>query len=94
MALPLAAKELLMNSPKALADPISDCIVEPMLAEPSAVHAPYAAAGPPHVCAELDRYDIAVVLQAIYEWGGYRYTNATDAIAAAKRGASAPSRTR
>ena len=35
--------------------------------------------------AELDRYNIAVVLQAIYEWGGYRYSNASDAIAAAKR---------
>jgi hypothetical protein len=36
--------------------------------------------------AELDRYDVAVVLQAVYEWGGYRYTNVLDAIAAAKRG--------
>ena len=44
-------------------------------------------AGPPDVCAELDRHDIAVVLKASYEWGGYRYTNASDAIAAAKRGA-------
>jgi hypothetical protein len=26
-----------------------------------------------------------VVLQAIYEWGGYRYSNASDAIAAARR---------
>ncbi|HYU95190.1 MAG TPA: hypothetical protein VE989_03405 [Sphingomicrobium sp.] len=39
----------------------------------------------PATAAELDRYDIAVVLQAIYEWGGYRYSNASDAIAAAKR---------
>ena len=38
------------------------------------------------MCAELDRYDIAVVVQAVYEWDGYRYTNARDAIAAAKRG--------
>lgn len=35
----------------------------------------------------LDRYDIAVVLTAIYEWGGYRYSNASDAVAAAKRAA-------
>jgi hypothetical protein len=38
------------------------------------------------MCADLDRYNVAVVLQAVYEWGGYRYTNALDAIAAAKRG--------
>ena len=38
------------------------------------------------MCADLDRYNVAVVLQAVYEWGGYRYTNASDAIAAAKRG--------
>lgn len=36
--------------------------------------------------ATLDRYDIAVSLIAVYEWGGYRYSNAKDAIAAAKRG--------
>jgi hypothetical protein len=83
-----------MSSPQALAEPISDYIVETGLGEPSAAHMPHAAAGPPQVCAELDRYDIAVVLQAIYEWGGYRYTNATDAIAAAKRGARAPGRPR
>ena len=51
----------------------------------AAYHAPQAAAGSPDMCAELDRYDIAVILQAVYEWGGYRYTNASDAIAAAKR---------
>ena len=51
-----------------------------------ASHRATAAAGPPGVCAELDQYDIAVVLNASYEWGGYRYSNASDAIAAAKRG--------
>ena len=40
---------------------------------------------PPDVRAQLDRYDIAMVLQAVYEWGGYRYSNASDAIAAAQR---------
>ena len=66
-----------------LADPLPDRALELKFA---ASHAPHAAAGPPHVCAELDRYDIALVLHAVYEWGGYRYTNALDAIAAAKRG--------
>ena len=41
------------------------------------------------VLAMLDRYDIVVSLTAVYEWGGYRYSNARDAIAAAKRGSSA-----
>ena len=68
-----------------LADPPSDRAVELRLRQFAAGHAPHAAAGPPAVCAELDRYDIAVVLQAVYEWGGYRYSNASDAIAAAKR---------
>ena len=70
-----------------LADPIPDRAIELKLEEYAASHVPHAAAGPPGVCAELDRYDIAVVLQAVYEWGGYRYSHASDAIAAAKRGA-------
>ena len=69
-----------------LTDPISDPAIE-LKIEDTASDAPHAAAGPPGVCAALDRYDIAVVLQAVYEWGGYRYSNASDAIAAAKRGA-------
>jgi hypothetical protein len=36
----------------------------------------------------LAQYGITVVPATSYEWGGYRYTNAHDAIAAAKRGAS------
>jgi len=72
--------------PHPLADPISDRAIELKLEQFAASHAPNAAAGPPHMCAELDRYDVAVVLQAVYEWSGYRYTNARDAIAAAKRG--------
>jgi hypothetical protein len=35
---------------------------------------------------ELDRYGIEVVPAKSYMWGGYRYTNARDALAAAKRG--------
>jgi hypothetical protein len=72
--------------PHPLADPIPDRAIKLKLERFAASHAPRPAAGSPHVCAELDRYDIAVVLQAVYEWGGYRYTNALDAIAAAKRG--------
>jgi hypothetical protein len=36
----------------------------------------------------LTLYGIKAVPSLSYEWGGYRYTNATDAISAAKRGAS------
>jgi len=43
--------------------------------------------------AELDRYAIATVSESLYEWGGSRYGNAPDAIAAAKRG-SKPGRTK
>ena len=35
---------------------------------------------------ELDRYGIEVVPAKAYLWGGYKYTNARDALAAAKRG--------
>lgn len=34
----------------------------------------------------LARYGITVVPSTSYEWGGYRYSHAHDAIAAAKRG--------
>lgn len=76
-----------MDYPHGLADPVPDRGVELKLQQFAASYAPQAAACSPAVCAELDRYDIAVVLHAIYEWGGYRYTNASDAIAAAKRAA-------
>jgi hypothetical protein len=36
----------------------------------------------------LAQYGITAVPLTSYEWGGYRYSNAHDAIAAAKRGAS------
>ena len=37
----------------------------------------------------LARYGIVSVPTTFFEWGGYRYTNASDAIAAAKRAAAA-----
>jgi hypothetical protein len=39
---------------------------------------------------ELGALGIACIQTKTFEWGGYRYTNAHDAIAAAKRGASSP----
>jgi hypothetical protein len=68
-------------------DPRPDLVTELRL-EQFAAHRANAAAGPPGTCAELDRYDIAVVLHAAYEWNGFRYSNASDAIAAAKRARS------
>jgi hypothetical protein len=35
--------------------------------------------------AELKRYGITPVQLTVFDWGGYRYTNSKDAIAAAKR---------
>lgn len=37
--------------------------------------------------AQLDQLGIRTVPKAVYEWGGYRYSNASDAIAAAERAA-------
>jgi hypothetical protein len=34
---------------------------------------------------ELTRYGVVPVRLTVFDWGGYRYTNARDAIAAAKR---------
>jgi hypothetical protein len=39
--------------------------------------------------AELKRYGITLVQLTVFDWGGYRYTNARDAIAAARRLAAA-----
>lgn len=74
------------HRPQALADPVPDRPIELKPQQFIISHPPHALAGSPSMCAELDRYDVAVILQAVYEWGGYRYTNASDAIAAAKRG--------
>jgi len=35
--------------------------------------------------AELKKYGIVPVQLTVFDWGGYRYTNVRDAIAAAKR---------
>ena len=35
--------------------------------------------------AELDRYGIETVQAHVFLWGGYRYSSARDALAAAKR---------
>ena len=47
-------------------------------------------AGPPARRKSLDetlaQFGIVSSPFAVFEWGGYRYTNAADAIAAAKRG--------
>jgi hypothetical protein len=59
-------------------------------AAPKRAPAPAAAKDPsPDIPALLDRYGITTVPRPTYEWGGYRYTNAHDAIAAAKRGEAA-----
>jgi hypothetical protein len=39
--------------------------------------------------AELDRYEIERVPADLFLWGGYRYSNARDALAAAKRNSKA-----
>jgi len=39
--------------------------------------------------AELDRLGISRVPADVFLWGGYRYSNARDAVAAARRGAKA-----
>ena len=70
-----------------MSDPTPHPAIEPWLEAFAVSRAPGGGAHPADLRTELDRYDIAVVLQAAYEWGGYRYTNASDAIAAAKRGA-------
>jgi hypothetical protein len=74
------------HPPHALADPVPDRAIGLKLQQFTASQPPHALVGSPSMCAELDRCEVAVVLQAVYEWGGYRYTNASDAIAAAKRG--------
>jgi hypothetical protein len=76
-----------MDCPHPIADPISDRAIDlerKQVAE-SATAKP--SAGPAKVCEELDRYDIAVILLAAYEWGGYGHPSAAEAIAAAKRSA-------
>ena len=40
---------------------------------------------PDDIQAELERYGVVPVQLTVFDWGGYRYSNASDAIAAAKR---------
>ena len=75
-----------MDRPVPLADPTFDRPVELQLQSITPSPVPHAPAGSAAIDADLDQYDIAVTMKPIYEWGGFRYTNATDAIAAAKRG--------
>ena len=56
---------------------------------PTTVDRPVDRDGSPDIPALLERYGIAAVPNVVYEWGGYRYSNPTDAIAAAKRAQSA-----
>jgi hypothetical protein len=74
-----------MDRPNLLADPVPNRPIELQLEPVAASDKRHAAVGSPS--AELDRYGIAVVLKATYEWSGYRYSNPSDAIAAAKRAA-------
>lgn len=49
--------------------------------------APRRTPAPDDLQIELKRYGIVPVQLTIFEWGGYRYSNASDAIAAARRSA-------
>jgi hypothetical protein len=46
---------------------------------------PSTATGIDDLQVELKRYGISPVHLTVFDWGGYRYSNASDAIAAAKR---------
>lgn len=43
------------------------------------------ASGPDELQIELKRHGVVSVQLTVFDWGGYRYSNAGDAIAAAKR---------
>ena len=49
--------------------------------------APRRTPAPDELHIELKRYGIVPVQLTVFEWGGYRYSNASDAIAAARRSA-------
>ena len=49
--------------------------------------APRRTPAPDDLQIELKRYGIVPVQLTVFEWGGYRYSNASDAIAAARRSA-------
>jgi len=54
--------------------------------EPEKASAVTQASAAPNTAELLKRYGITIVPKPVYEWGGYRYSNPGDAIAAAKRG--------
>jgi len=62
---------------------------EPAVAPQSARASATEKNGSPDIPALLKQYGITAVPTPVYEWGGYRYSNPGDAIAAAKRGVSA-----
>lgn len=47
--------------------------------------APRRTPAPDELQIELQRYGVVPVQLTVFDWGGYRYSNAGDAIAAAKR---------
>ena len=49
--------------------------------------APRKTPAPDELQIELARYGVVPVQLTMFDWGGYRYSNASDAIAAAKRSA-------
>ena len=71
-----------MTKPQPLADPRAGQAIQLELQ----TYAETAPRDHAEIAAQLDRYDIATILKPSYEWGGFRYSNASDAIAAAKRG--------
>ena len=75
-----------LDRPAPLADPAFNRPIELQLQPFTPSPAPHAPAASADIDATLNQYDIAVTMKPVYEWGGFRYTNATDAIAAAKRG--------
>jgi hypothetical protein len=73
-----------MTNPNLRADP------QPLLQLQTATAPATSAPAPDHaaIAAQLERYGIETLLKPSYQWSGFRYSNATDAIAAAKRGAA------
>ena len=67
-----------MTKPQLRADPLPDLQLQTYAETSAPDHA--------EIVAQLERYNIATILKPSYEWGGFRYSNTTDAIAAAKRG--------
>ena len=73
-----------MTNPNLRADPQPVLQLQTVAAPTAAATAPDHAA----IAAQLERYGIETLLKPSYQWSGFRYSNATDAIAAAKLGAT------